>query len=167
MSSLYKRATPRQAIVLRMIEGAVRNAVHAHPGRTIDDERMARSIAKRATGTLTAQWAAVLAAPRVWSDGSSGYFLDRSAAAGRSMVRRGRGNAVVGPSGHDRGGAPQRSWRAPVRALHRAIGHETGRAKRSGNTEREAALIDVLRLMARYVACEQMPDPRKRWSFEP
>ena len=60
MISLYKRANARQVRVLRIVEGAVRNASHAHPGKSIDP-RMARSIAKRAAGTLTAAWPEVLA----------------------------------------------------------------------------------------------------------
>ena len=167
MTTLYKRATPRQSVVLRMIEDAVRNAAHAHPGRRLDDEHIARSIAKRAAGTLTAGWPEVLAAPRVRSDGSNGDSQDRSAAGNRSMVCHRAGQAVVTGGNHDRGGASQLSWRAPVRDLHRAIGAECGKTKRAGNKEREAALIDVLRLMARYLSSEQMPDPRERWSFEP
>ncbi len=64
MTTLSKRATPRQALLLRMVEGACRNAMHAHSGAVLDD-KMCRSIAKRAAGTLAAQWAAVLAAPAV------------------------------------------------------------------------------------------------------
>ena len=166
MTTLYNRATPRQAIVLRMIEGAVRNAAHAHPGCTIDDKRIARSIAKRAAGTLTAAWPSMLAAPRVRSDGNPVTGSDRIS-ANVGHVGSDAGNAIVPFPNHDRRGASQVSWRAPVRALHRAIGAEAGKAKRAGNTEREAALVEVLRLLARYTACEQMPDPRKRWSFEP
>lgn len=62
MSTLSKRATPLQLQMLRIIEGAVKNAFDAHPeliglvlldDRTI--ERFARSVAKRAVGTLSAQ----------------------------------------------------------------------------------------------------------------
>lgn len=77
MASLYKRATPRQAQVLRMIEGACRNARDAHPGRPLDD-MMIRSIAKRAAGTLTSQWGAVLAASER-SEGEGGNSEDRQA----------------------------------------------------------------------------------------
>lgn len=47
MTSLYRRATPRQAMVLRIISGAVQNAAHAHPGQ-LPDRKFARSVAKRA-----------------------------------------------------------------------------------------------------------------------
>lgn len=59
MPSLHKRATPAQAKILRIVEGAVLNTADAH-GVT-RDTWMARSIAKRAAGTLTAQWPEVLA----------------------------------------------------------------------------------------------------------
>lgn len=52
-----------QRKMLRIIEGAVLNAHHAHPpdGDRITIERFARSVAKRAVGTLSAQLAGVLA----------------------------------------------------------------------------------------------------------
>ncbi len=52
MASLYKRATKEQQQMLRIIAGAVRNAAHAH-GITLE-KNFARSVAKRAVGTLTA-----------------------------------------------------------------------------------------------------------------
>lgn len=162
MSSLYKRATPRQAVVLRMVEGAVRNAAHAHPGRTFDDEHMARSIAKRAAGTLIAGWPSVLAASQVRSEGSGGQLESRSATRSRVPLRSIPG-AVGGTFSHDRRGASQLTWRAPVRLLHRAIGNECGHAKKAGDTERHAALVDVLRLIACILESDGMPDPRSKW----
>lgn len=53
MATLYKRASPQQRQILRVIEGAVRNAAHHHPEIAIPDS-FARSVAKRAAGTLTA-----------------------------------------------------------------------------------------------------------------
>lgn len=167
MSSLYKRATPRQHMVLRMIEGAVRNAAHAHPGRSIDDERIARSIAKRAAGTLIAGWQSVLATPRVRSEGAHGELTTHDATRTGQRGHTGSGKMGVAPEDHNHREASNFSWRLPVRALHRAIGAEVGKAKRAGCIEREAVLIDVLRLMARYLESERMPDPRKRWSFQP
>lgn len=61
MSSLYKRATPLQRRMLRIIEGAVINAHHAHPQSDITIERFARGVAKRAVGTLCSQLGQVLA----------------------------------------------------------------------------------------------------------
>lgn len=60
MVTLWKRATPSQYYMLRAIAGAVRNAAHAHAMEL--PLSFARSVAKRATGTLTAQWPDVLAA---------------------------------------------------------------------------------------------------------
>lgn len=59
MVTLAKRATPAQARILRIVEGAVINAADAHGLRR--DPWLARSIAKRAAGTLSAQWPEVLA----------------------------------------------------------------------------------------------------------
>jgi hypothetical protein len=68
MATLSKRATARQKQLLRIIEGAVRNTFDAHPdfyvtGRNgpIDKNQLARSIAKRAVGTLSSQLDDVLA----------------------------------------------------------------------------------------------------------
>src|SRR5580693_7620146 len=60
MSTLSNRATPSQLRMLRAIAGAVDNAAHAHKMEL--PNHFARSVAKRATGTLTAQWPDVLAA---------------------------------------------------------------------------------------------------------
>jgi hypothetical protein len=63
MSSLYKRATPIQRKMLKIIEGAVKQAYYSHPEiglgiATIPHiaiERFARCVGKRAVGTLSAQ----------------------------------------------------------------------------------------------------------------
>jgi len=47
--------------MLRIIEGAVINAHHAHPKADLSIEHFARSVAKRAVGTLSAQLADRLA----------------------------------------------------------------------------------------------------------
>src|ERR1700761_6582133 len=60
MATLWKRATPSQYMMLRIIAGAVLN-VQDHHGM-VREQRFARSVAKRAVGTLTAQWPDVLAA---------------------------------------------------------------------------------------------------------
>jgi hypothetical protein len=44
-----------QRRMLRIIEGAVINAHHAHPESNTKIEYFARSVAKRAVGTLSAQ----------------------------------------------------------------------------------------------------------------
>lgn len=61
MATLSKRATPVQQKMLRIVEGAVKNALDAHP-EIVAPETFARSVAKRAVGTLSAVFADVLAA---------------------------------------------------------------------------------------------------------
>lgn len=156
MASLYKRATPRQAMVLRMIEGAVKNAAHAHPGKMIDD-RMARSIAKRATGTLISQWKSVLAAPQGRSEGANGNVLDRSA-AGDGQLRSVSGSAMLPAATWPRG-ASQVSWRTPLFCVKLAIGAACGEARREGSADREEALKDVLRLLAEVLSADFPPRP--------
>ena len=60
MASLYKRKTRKQALALKIIEGAVRNAAYHHLDNPLPSY-FARSVAKRAVGTLTAVWPDVLA----------------------------------------------------------------------------------------------------------
>lgn len=50
MATLAKRAMPLQKILMRIIEGAVKDAMNAHAGKTVRPG----SIAKRAVGTLCA-----------------------------------------------------------------------------------------------------------------
>ena len=160
MSSLYKRATPRQARLLRMIEGACRNAAHAHPGRPLDD-KLARGIAKRAAGTISAGWPDVLAMPAAWSEGEPDQFCSPAAGDGRQL--RTAGTRSIGSQRQIRSrGTPHGSWRAPLRHLHRAIGNATGEAARNGQTEREEAFKDVLRLIARLIAEPVPPRPRTK-----
>lgn len=133
MTSLYNRATPSQRRILRIVEGAVKDAMNAHPGKQ-SDASFARSVAKRAAGTLCAQWADVLAAQ---PSGRSGVSL----------------SAGVGPSGersldHQKRGARQRPTRSPLSRLHKKLSIEAGQAKRVGQEERYAAIVDVLRMIA-------------------
>ena len=53
MTTLANRATPAQHRIMRVIHGACINAGHAHPQAGMTPS-FARSIAKRATGTLSA-----------------------------------------------------------------------------------------------------------------
>jgi hypothetical protein len=71
MVSLYKRATPSQVRILWAVEGAVLNTADCHSelGAILKpNPGLARSIAKRAAGTLTAQWPDVLAVRSAPSD---------------------------------------------------------------------------------------------------
>lgn len=147
MSTLSKRATPRQAVVLRMIEGACRNAAHAHPGQVLDD-RLARSIAKRAAGTLTAQWPSVLAAPKVRSEGDARHVRVLAANGGGNFLDHRRGSAVDNCSPRS-AGASYYQWRAPLQLLWKSVGKKIGEARRAGQTERAETLIEVARDIAK------------------
>lgn len=135
MSSLYNRATPSQAAVLRIVEGAVKNATDAHPTLEISP-RHRRSIAKRAAGTLTASWPDVLAAKRSSDSrepvnptpgrGQPAHCLKRSGRRGFRLAK-----------------AP------PLDRLHKAIAAELWDLERAGLTERVAAFIYVLRMIAK------------------
>ena len=63
MATLYKRANPLQKQLLRMVEGAVKNVLDAHKDiyPPMGPDKFARSIAKRAVGTMTSQWGTLLA----------------------------------------------------------------------------------------------------------
>lgn len=148
MTSLYKRANARQVLVLRIVEGAVRNALHAHPGQQVS-ERFPRSVAKRAAGTLTAQWAEVLATPFGSSDrgaaanylsaaphGSVGGFNDGAAASGHLSIP----NAGAGAS--------ERNRRSQLQTLWAQTAKKAGAARVNGQMERHAALVEVLQAIA-------------------
>lgn len=134
MVSLYKRATPSQRRILRVVEGAVLNEADAH-GRE-RDKFMARSIAKRAAGTLTAQWPDVLAAVSLSSDNGgvvpAHCARQRRSDSGKGAARR----------------SSQTSRRSPLSTLWRDIAKTLGQVKRSGEEQRYAALVDVLKMIA-------------------
>lgn len=128
---------PDKRRVARAVSGAVRNAMHAHRGWKIDP-RFAASIAKRAAGTLTAPKPDVLAARSASSDQAVGI----ASSAERPCASLGNNR-----TGHRRGAAAKR--RSPLPGLWRQISIMVGAAKRAGQDERAAALIDVLRMIAR------------------
>lgn len=137
MTSIARRATPAQAMIMKMVKGAVVNAMDSHPGWPCDP-RLATSIAKRAAGTLTAQWPDVLAAEKRPSEtadarptsaplpGTSDPATRPGEGAASSMTRR----------------------RASLRYLHNAVGALAGHAQHAGQYERQRALVDVLRMIA-------------------
>lgn len=142
MATLYNRATPSQRKVLRMIEGAVLNVAHHHPHYRLD-EQIARSIAKRATGTLTAQWPDVLAA--VSSPPSDhGTAILASRRSSRMSLR------VC--SGTVSGERHRCNRRSPLRELRKQLGLMAGWARKAGHLERASALADALRVLARIEA---------------
>lgn len=133
MATFLARATPAQAKLFRMIEGACVNAAHAHPQWEID-RRFAPSIAKRAAGTIVAGWPDVLAASAVSMAGAD-TLLTEPAACG-----------CQGTNTH-KWGASHCQRRAPLPLLFQQIGKLAQTANRSGQTERHQALVDALRLI--------------------
>lgn len=135
MASLYKRATPSQKRILRAVEGAVKNVSHCHPEWKIRPN-FARSIAKRAAGTLTAQWPEVLAAHSSSSD-----------RGGMSPGANNRPQHTHIIKCSERG-ASQVQRRSPLVRLWKEISAQIGDIKRSGNSEREKAFIDILKMIS-------------------
>lgn len=151
VTSLYSRATPSQHRILRAVEGAVRNAAHAHPDYLIDD-KFARSVAKRAAGTLTAQWPEVLAASAK-SSGTHGQALSELSVRGvRHPVNRAAGSQFG--KGRERGASHVRR-RSPLKILWGQLSQQMRAIKASGNVERELAFIDALRMVDALMKAEQ------------
>ena len=129
MASLYNRATPPQARVLRIIEGAVHNAAHAHPEIKITP-KFARGVAKRAAGTLTAQWPDVLAAPSKAPSEKSGARVNGRRRSGRSDLAK----------GEPRGGVTGSNRAPAINAVYLRIARLIAPAKAGGDPEAAEAL---------------------------
>ena len=139
MSTLYVRCSLRQAKLLRMVEGAVKNTADAHKGWFTYSPRLGRSIAKRAVGTLTAAWPEVLALPQqAASESAKGGSTGSSGAASATELcksaRWGRGHRFRD--------------RASLRRVHKELSARAGDLRRSGQTERLTGIIEALRLIA-------------------
>lgn len=142
MATLWNRASGPQYRMLKIVAGAVMNAAHAHPGRQID-ERFARSVSKRAVGTISAQWVELLAAPSAAPSGAGRDKL-KNALRRKAQLRR---LCKRGPAkGYN-------SWPPLAFAVKRIAG-EAGRARRDGNLERERAMVEMLRIIKRAVLAE-------------
>jgi hypothetical protein len=83
VTSLYKRATPIQAWVIRVVEGSIRDAQAAHPHLKVSENHR-RSIAKRAAGTISARLPGEWAAPRR----SGARLSDRATDSGNRKRQR-------------------------------------------------------------------------------
>ena len=156
MASLYKRANERQRRILRIVEGAVKNVADHHPELSYSP-RMARSIAKRAAGTLSAAWPEVLAGATPVSQPSPGQQVIPDGPPGSHSLaaqERGHGNTPLLPA--PRGGAHPAMPHPNLVKLQKKTLNQiwakvvvlVGDAKRSNQTERAKALIDVLKLIA-------------------
>ena len=125
MASLYARATPSQRRVLRIVEGAIKNACDAHPHQHVD-RKFARSIAKRAAGTISAQWPELLSA-KMLTD--------------RAMAQLGKNSpASSNPPKARKGDRLSSLSRSPLKLVHKRLG--------AGHDARAAAFADALRVVA-------------------
>jgi hypothetical protein len=140
MSTLWKRASGAQEWMLVIVAGAVLNASHAHPGR-LPNRIFARSVAKRAVGTISAHMPELLAASRASVEPSG------SRPVSNGLRRHRRLNRV----GADRG-RPQDTKAAPFTALCRKLGNRKWKLRNAGDFEALACLdraISELAPMAR------------------
>lgn len=130
MTRISKRVDHAYARIHRAVAGAVVNTAHGHPKWGLSDT-IARSIAKRAAGTLLAQWPEVLAAVKSSLTSGSPSVQDLMP---RSSASRPRGRGVY-------------ARYTPLDKLWKKLSKEVGKAKYSGNTERARTLIEVLKLI--------------------
>ena len=148
MTTLYKRASPQQAQALRIIAGAVLNTNDAHPGKYQGiDARFARSVAKRATGTLFAQMADVLAVgisrP---SEADSGHVKVPSRTGDIASIS-GNGSAQIGIRSK-RASESSHSLALTKRA-EKALQRLIEPARANGQQERAEAFIEALTVLGR------------------
>lgn len=134
MATLWNRATPPQYRMLRAIAGAVRNAAHAHQVEL--PKSFARSVAKRATGTLTAQWPDVLAATA---------NRRQNGARDRPAPREPRSSDLT--EGLSKGGRLRLLRRSPIRDIWKRFASGMGKIKREGTAEQYTIHLRVLRLL--------------------
>lgn len=144
MATLYRRASPAQHRMLRIVEGAVKNAADAHPEITISPQ-FRRSVAKRAAGTLSAQWPEVLAA--------NAKFPSDKPEEERLISAGGRSHHAKGARGWS-----HLDKADPLKRLERRIAMPLRALKLSGQHEKAAAYIDVLRMIASLRAPDQPPE---------
>jgi len=121
--------------MLKIIEGSVNNAFDAHG--QVRNPRLARSIAKRATGTLSSQWGDVLALASSVSESGVVTIANSHADLGPLRVK-----AVT------RRGASHLRRRSPLVKLWKSIAMQVGSLRRSGQTERADAYVEVLKMVA-------------------
>lgn len=129
--------------MLRIISGAVLNTAHAHPGQ-LPDLKFARGVAKRAVGTLSAQWADTLAA-------KSQDVLPSGNRWDRLRPRRRR---VTRSQSHD-AGRSNGLEAAPFTKLCAKMGRMIGPLIAKGETEKVEALRAAIIALAPLVRKEK------------
>lgn len=147
MVTLAKRATPAQARMMRVIVGAVLNTADAHGEPR--DEWLARSIAKRAAGTLSAQWPEVLAASTRPSATGAARFdrcraCERRAELARRCVRQQRAHTTSAAAGR---GSSQASRRPPLVELWNRLKRDMWAIRQSGDAARLEATVGLLKMI--------------------
>lgn len=143
MASLYKRATLRQARTLRIIAGAVKNAADAHAVAL--PRSFARSVAKRATGTLTAQWPDVLA-----------LRIDAASERVEGVISRRPEHRSAQIAKRTQGGRLGLRRRSPLRQLWKDISRGLWRIRRAqGEEQRYQAYIEILQMIDRAASREE------------
>jgi hypothetical protein len=143
MATLWKRASKNQMKLLRAVYGAVINEADAH-GR-VRNEIQARSISKRAVGTISSLWPDVLVAARSPLSGGVAVGLDAAISDvghTRSCPTCAR-RAQISKHDAKRGGV-SKGIKAPLRQLIRQISVPLRDIKRK-DPVLAAAYIDVLR----------------------
>jgi len=144
MATLYKRATPSQAMILRIVEGSIKNACDAHKSEF--NPYLARSIAKRAAGTLTAEFPAVLAAKPSEKLGLATSFVMANRAARKAqLVEPSDGSKLTRGQKAERSKCPKAS---PLRSLEKYLFQQMRGIKARGEIEKANAFIEVLRKIA-------------------
>lgn len=144
MATLYKRANPSQAMILRIVEGALKNACDAH--NVPFDPYFARSVAKRAAGTLSSEMKAVLAAKPSEKLGLASQLVMAHRAALKAEVAKPR---EVLPGPRPQAGVSRTASRlAPLRSLEKHIVKQMRGIKERGETEKANAFIEILRKIA-------------------
>jgi len=121
--------------MLRAISGAVMNAAHAH--KLNMTKNFARSVAKRATGTLTAQWPEVLAAKTYRRQAGHGDRIPTS------WPRVDHSHS----DDHSKGDRHRLRRRSPIRQVWKMFANNMWKVKREGTPEQFEAHVRILRLL--------------------
>lgn len=137
MVSLYKRATPSQKRIFRVVEGAIRNTMDAHPDIKLTSKNR-RGIAKRAAGILSAQWLGVLSARRTHGLLTDSDEIDLNVSHRRQSYSQETVARKVN--------LPVKSfpWGRFITELSRPLSD----LRRAGEVEKVEARVEVLRLLA-------------------
>ena len=143
MSTLWKRASGPQFRMLRIVSGAVLDAANAHPHK-VPDKSFARSVAKRAVGTISSQWAELLAAE-----------TKVDPLSGKRPVSLSPGRNHRSPATSDGGGRPQFVKADPFAKLCHRLGKMITPLRLSGDTEAVDAIREAIKAIAPLVRREQ------------